>query len=184
MHCKCSLGFDSKVPDAVVDPDPVSPTDSIRGADPAPCTQLCGTPMSNAGRTCLMHPGCHSVRQIARCEGCRCILCRDAWQHVLNVVAAPPLPAAPQLKVCTVPAAVSPASLKTPPGAATPPASAAVKPPAAQTTPAPANKPNGAQPITVKAAPLAVKGAITEDSGVAFLPSASGSLKVSSSNKP
>lgn len=107
-----------------------------------------------------------------------------AWQRTINHAAAPPLSAAPQLKVCTVPAAVSPAPLKTPPGAATPPSSAGVKSPAGQSTPTLANKPTVAMPSTVKAAPLAVKGAISEDSGVAFLPSASGSLKVSSSNKP
>lgn len=95
-----------------------------------------------------------------------------------------PLPAALQLKVCTVPAAVSPAPPKTPPGAATPPAAVGVKAPAAQPTPTPTNKPVGDAPSTAQVAPLAVKGAITEDSGVGFLPSASGTLKVSSSKKP
>lgn len=91
----------------------------------------------------------------------------------------------PQIKVCTVPAAVSPAPQKTPPSAATPPAPIKTTP----AQPAPANKPiapttaaapgNTAKPVT----PV-VKGAISEDSGAAFLPAAGGTLKVSSSNKP
>jgi hypothetical protein len=119
-------------------------------------------------------------------------LCLTLWWTLMPArlvpplnLAALPLPAAPQLKVCTVPAAVSPAPLKTtPPGAATPPAAVGVKAPPAQPTPTPANKPTGAAPSTAKVAPLAVKGAISEDSGVAFLPSTSGTLKVSSSKKP